>query len=78
MDKILILNVNNFDKAKKFVKKANIIDGDIGILTEKYVLDAKSSLGIYTMDLSRPITVQIVSNNKDEIKLFNEIMEEFK
>lgn len=77
MDKTLVLNVNDFNKAKKFVEKANMIDSDVDILYGRYVLDAKSSLGIYTINLLEPITVQIVSDNEEEIKLFNEIMREF-
>lgn len=78
MDKILTLNVNDFDKAKRFVDKANMFECDIDILRGRYVLDAKSALEIYTIDLLKPITVCIDSNNVEDIELFNEVMEEFK
>lgn len=78
MDKILVLNLNDFDKAKRFVDKANMINSDVNVLRGRYLLDAKSSLGIYTIDLLKPVTVQIVSNDEDEIRLFNELMKEFK
>lgn len=78
LDKIIVLNVNNLQKAKRFIQKANMIDSDVFILGENFIIDAKSFLGIYAVNLSHPVTVQIRSYDKDEIKKFNEIMDEFK
>ena len=48
------------------------------ILVENdYVIDAKSTIGIFTLDLSAPVDVVIHSDDEDEIKRFNEVMEAF-
>lgn len=44
----------------------------------RYIIDAKSVLGIYALDLRKPIDVEIHSDNEEEIKRFNMVMEEFK
>ena len=48
------------------------------IISGRYVGDAKSLLAIFSYDLSKPVDVEIHSRSKEEIKKFNEVMEEFK
>ena len=50
---------------------------DIDLSKDRYVIDAKSTIGIFTLNLSHPVNVEIHSNDKDEVKRFNEMMEEF-
>lgn len=78
MDTKLTINLNDFSKAKRFTEEIIKFECDIDLLRNRYVLDAKSALGIFTIDLSKSVDVEIHSNNEDEIKRFNEIMEEFK
>lgn len=44
----------------------------------RYIIDAKSALGVYALDLRKPIDVEIHSDDEEEIKRFNMVMEEFK
>lgn len=44
----------------------------------RYIIDAKSALGVYALDLRKPIDVEIHSDDEEEIKRFNMAMEEFK
>ena len=50
---------------------------NIDIIRDRYVIDGKSILGIYTIDLTKPVTVRIISDDKAEIARFNEKMEQF-
>lgn len=72
------INLNNFVKVKKFTDVVESFESNIDAIRDRYVIDAKSTLGIFTLDLSKPIDVEIHSNNDEEIKRFNETMEEFK
>lgn len=72
------INLNNFVKVKKFTDVVESFESNIDVIRDRYVIDAKSTLGIFTLDLSKPIDVEIHSNNDEEIKRFNETMEEFK
>lgn len=77
MNTELTLKLNDFEKAKQFTTVANKFNSDIDILRDRYVIDAKSTLGIYTIDLSKPVTIRIISDDRAEIARFNEHMEQF-
>ena len=77
MNTELILYLNSIEKVKKFTNITNKFNSDIDILRGRYVIDAKSTLGIYTIDLTKPVTIRINSNDSAEIARFNEQMEEF-
>lgn len=47
------------DKVKGFVSDMSQIDGDALLLAGKYVIDAKSIMGIFSLDLSNPLQLQI-------------------
>ena len=40
---------------------------DIDLKHGKYVVDAKSILGIFSLDLSKPVTLEIHSDNCDDL-----------
>ncbi len=40
---------------------------DIDLVSGRYVVDAKSIMGIYSLDLSKPIEVQIHSDDCDDL-----------
>ena len=77
MNTELTLKLNDFEKAKQFTTVANKFNSDIDILRDRYVIDARSTLGIYTIDLSKPVTIRIISDDRAEIARFNEHMEQF-
>ncbi len=54
---------------KEFVNVTQKYAYEILLKSGKYVVDAKSILGIFSLDLSRPITVEIYSNDCDELLL---------
>lgn len=50
---------------------------DVDIMTDHAVLDAKSIMGVYALDLSEDTYVKLVSDNVDELRRFDAVMEEF-
>ena len=50
-------------KVKDFVKIVQDVPYEILLKSDKYVVDAKSILGIFSLDLSKPLTVEIYSDN---------------
>lgn len=51
------------------------MDGDFDIISGKYVVDAKSILGIFSLDLSQPLILQI-ETQEDENRI-KELLEKF-
>lgn len=74
----LELLVDTIAKAKKFIATTNEFDSDIDVIRGRYIIDGKSVMGLFSIDLLKAITVKIHSDNEEEIKRFNEMMEEFK
>ena len=48
-----------------FVHEAEQCDFDIDISYNRYIVDAKSILGVFGLDLSRPLTVEYYGYNPD-------------
>ena len=78
MDNNLYVTLNTIEKVNRFVKIANEFDCDIDVVSDRYVLNAKSILGILSLNLLKPIKIIIHSDSEKMVKRFNEIMEEFK
>lgn len=55
------------DRVKKFVSIVNKYPYDIDLRSGRYVVDAKSILGIFSIDLSRPIRMDIYSDDCDAL-----------
>ena len=77
MKTVITVTLNDFSKIKKFSSEVVKFESDIDLIKGRYVIDAKSTIGIFTLDLSAPVDVIIHSDNEDEIKRFNEVMEAF-
>ena len=77
MNTRLTINLNDFAKARKFSNEASKFISEIDVIKGRYVIDGKSAMGIFTLDLSKPIDVEIHSSDLYEIKRFNDIMSEF-
>ena len=72
------VNLNEIDKVKKFVNEISKFESDVDIISGRHICDAKSLMSIFSFDLSKPVEVQIISDNEEEIKIFNEVLEEFR
>ncbi len=60
--------LNSIDKVKNFVNDIARFDTDFDLISGRYVIDAKSIMGIFSLDLSKPITLNIhASNDLDKI-----------
>lgn len=53
--KILLSSIND---VKNIVNIVNKYDFDIDLISDRYVVDAKSIMGIFSLDLSKAITVE--------------------
>ena len=55
------------DHVKKFVSLVNRYPYDMDLKSGRYVVDAKSILGIFSIDLSRPSRMDIYSDDCDDL-----------
>ena len=63
--KTVNISLNSIEKVKTFVNLINRYDYDFDLMSGRYVIDAKSIMGIFSLDLSKPITLNIHADDKD-------------
>ena len=64
--KTVKISLNSIDKVKSFVNDITKFDYDFDLVSGRYVIDAKSIMGIFSLDLSSSIDVQIYEDNCGE------------
>ncbi len=57
------ISLNSIDKVKSFVNDLTKFDSDFDLASGRYVIDAKSIMGIFSLDLSKPLDCVIHSED---------------
>jgi len=65
--------LDSISAVKKFVNIVTAYDFDVDLASGRYAVDAKSIMGIFSLDLSKPI--QLTAHTDDADKFFTEITE---
>ncbi len=55
----LTIKLDSIDRVKEFVRIITTFDNDFDLRSGRYTVDAKSILGIFSLDLSKPIDLDI-------------------
>ena len=63
--KTIKVSLNSIDKVKQFVNDINRFSYDFDLVSGRYVIDAKSIMGIFSLDLSQPIDLNIHAEGAD-------------
>jgi phosphotransferase system HPr-like phosphotransfer protein len=67
--KTVKISLNSIDKVKTLVNELAKYDSDFDLISGRYVIDAKSMMGIFSLDLSKPIDLCIHSDTDAEAVL---------
>ena len=66
--KTVMISLNSIDKVKSFVNDISRFDYAFDLVSGRYVIDAKSIMGIFSLDLSKPIELNIhAEEGADEV-----------
>ena len=65
--KTVQISLNSIDKVKSFVNDITKFDYDFDLVSGRYVIDAKSIMGIFSLDLSKPVTVEVYNDSCDDL-----------
>ena len=57
--------LNSIDKVKRFVSIVEKIDADCDMIRGRYTIDAKSIMGLFSLDLSKPLQLRIHADASD-------------
>lgn len=59
------ISLNSIDKVKSFVNDIARFDAEFDLVSGRYVIDAKSIMGIFSLDISQPIALNIHAEGDD-------------
>ena len=64
------ISLDSIEKVKNFVNTIAAYDFDFDLVSGRYVIDAKSIMGLFSLDLSKPIdlNVHIDDENSEDVK----------
>lgn len=71
------ISINTIDKVKRFVNLTNRCEVDVDIISGRLLVDAKSIMGIFSMDLTRPMTLRVHESNIEKLEEYKKLFEEF-
>ena len=63
--KTVQISLNSIGKVKSFVNAITQFEYEFDLISGRYVIDAKSIMGIFSLDLSKPITLNIHAGDAD-------------
>ena len=73
--KTVQISLNSIDKVKSFVNAITQFEFDFDLVSGRYVIDAKSIMGIFSLDLSKPI--ELVIHAEDHLDEMMDILKPY-
>ena len=65
------IRLSTINDVKDFVAEVTLCDYDVDLISGRYAVDAKSIMGIFSLDLSK--TIQLEANTEDASEFFGRI-----
>lgn len=62
------VKITTIDDVKKFVNTVTKYDFDVDLISGRYAVDAKSIMGIFSIDLSKELVLKAHTDNADLVK----------
>ena len=59
--------LSNIQDIRDFVNQVILVDYDVDLIQGRYVVDAKSIMGIFSLDLLSPITLQAHTDYAEDL-----------
>jgi len=65
--KNFMVHLKSINDVKEFVRIVNSFDYDVDLVSGRYIVDAKSIMGIFSLDLAKPIEVEVHNQNSEDL-----------
>lgn len=66
--KTINIRLDSYDMIARFSKDISNVKGEFDLVSGRKVVDAKSFLGIFSLDLSKPLVLNVET---DEVEIFD-------
>lgn len=60
------VSINTVEKVKSFVNDLAMFEYDFELVSDRFVVDAKSIMGIFSLDLSKPLRLNIYTKDNTD------------
>jgi len=64
------------EAVQRFVERISPLDGQFDLLSDEYILDAKSLMGIFRLNLTEPIKLRIEKDTKQAMEAISQFVVE--
>lgn len=64
---VVKIRLSSVNDVKEFVSAMSFCSCELDIEADRYIIDAKSIMGIFSLDLSKPLMLKINSTDENEI-----------
>lgn len=71
------IQFRGLDSVKNFVNILTRFENEFDIVDQRYVIDAKSIMGLFSLDLTHPLDLKIYSEDEAVIKNVIDSLDEF-
>ncbi|MGB9779631.1 HPr family phosphocarrier protein [Caldanaerobacter sp.] len=71
------VKLTTIESVKRFVEKTSKYPFEIDVVSGRYVIDAKSIMGLFSLNLEHTLTVVAHTDNQEELKKLEEDLKEF-
>lgn len=71
------IQFRGLDSVKNFVNILTRFENEFDIVDQRYVIDAKSIMGLFSLDLTHPLDLKIYSDDEAVIKNVIDSLDEF-
>ena len=72
------IKLDTIDKVKKFISIVDKFENDIDIISGRYLVNAKSIMALFSLELTKPLSVIIHNASIKDVAGLQEQMEEFR
>lgn len=62
----MYIKLNSIDKVAEFINEIEKYEESVNLVSGRYKVNAKSLMGIFSLDLSRPIKVELIDTSDNE------------
>lgn len=73
----VMVNLDSINRIKRFVEIINESKIDAELVSGRYVVDAKSIMGIFSLDLIHPLQLNIFTETKEEFEEISDKLKDF-
>jgi len=77
-NKKIKIKLKSPERIKDFINIVEKFKSDVDIMTDRTIIDAKSIIGIFALDLTSDVYVRIISDDIAERRKFEAEMENFR